>query len=117
MDMSLLTDVTTEEVEELPWDIDGNAVYKMKCEEGFWIDSVPDGHWWKVVQSSRKDLKGERKFATCLGSFICNNPQCPKYKTEKVKNMMDFTCRPKGRYICKICGYYVATEHCSALKQ
>ena len=48
MDMSLLTDVTTED-EELPRDMDGNAIYKIKCEEDFWIDSVPDGHWWKVV--------------------------------------------------------------------
>ena len=83
MEMSLLTDVTTEEVEELLWDIDGNAIYKMKCAEDFWIDSVPDGHWWKVVQSSRKDLKGERKFAKCLGSFICNNPQCPNIQQRR----------------------------------
>ena len=45
-----------QEGEELPWDIDGNVIYKMKCEDDFWIDSVCDGHWWKVVQNSRKDL-------------------------------------------------------------
>ena len=88
----------------------------MKCEEDFWIDSVPDGHWWKVVQSSRKDLKGERKSATCLGSFICNNPQYSKYKTVKVKNIIDFKHGSQGSYTCKTCGYYVAREHCGALK-
>ena len=105
-----------QEVEEVPWDIDGNVILKLKCEEHFWIDNVPDGCWWKVVQSSRKDLQGERKFATCMGSYICNNPQCPKYTTEKVKNLIDFKCGPKGSYTCKICGYYVAREYCGALK-
>ena len=99
-----------QEVEEIPWDIDGNVILKMKCEEDFWIDNVPDGHWWKVVQSSRKDLQGERKFATCMGSYICNNPEWPKYTTEKVKNLIDFKRGPKGSYTCKICGYYVARE-------
>ena len=40
----------------------------------------------------------------------------PKYTTEKVKNLIDFKCRPKGSYTCKICGYYVIREHCGALK-
>ena len=44
MDMSLLTDVTTD-VEELPQDIDSNVIYKIKYEEDFWIESVPDGCW------------------------------------------------------------------------
>ena len=77
MDMSLLRDVKTEEVEELPWDIDGNAIYKMKHEEDFWIESVPDGCWWKVVHSSRKDLK-VKECCNMFGIFICNNPQCQK---------------------------------------
>ena len=109
--MSLL-----KEVEQLPWHIDGNVIYKMKCEEDFWIESVYDGCWWKVVQSSRKDLQDERKFATCLGSYICNNPECLKYTIKKIKNLMDFKRWPKGSYTCKICGYYVTREHCGALK-
>ena len=106
--MSLLKEVLPQEVEEIPWDINGNVIFKMKCEEDFWVESVCDG---KVVQSSRKHLQGERKFATCLGSCICNNPECPKYTTEKVKNLMAFKCGPKGSYTCKICGYYVTDFH------
>ena len=30
--------------------------------------------------------------------------------------MIDFKHGPKGSYTCKICGYYVAREHCGALK-
>ena len=56
MDISLLKEVMPQEVEELPWDIDGNVIFKMKFED-LWIDSVSDGHWWKVVQSSRKICK------------------------------------------------------------
>ena len=62
-----LKEVMPQEVEELPWDIDGNVIFKMKCEEDFWIDSVSDGRWWKVVQNNRKELEVERKFATCMG--------------------------------------------------
>ena len=47
MDMALLKEVMPQEVEEVPWDIDGNIIFKMKCEEDFWIDSVSDGHWWE----------------------------------------------------------------------
>ena len=45
MYMSLLKEVMPQEVEELPWDIDGNVIFKMKCEEDFWIDSVSYGCW------------------------------------------------------------------------
>ena len=66
MDMSLLKEVMPQEVEELPWDIDGNVIFKMKCED-FCNDSVSDGHWWKVVQSSRKDLEGEGSLQLAWG--------------------------------------------------
>ena len=47
--MSLLKEVMPQEVEQLPWDIHGNVMYKMKCDKDFWIDGVFDGYWWKVV--------------------------------------------------------------------
>ena len=39
MDISLLKEVMPQEVEGLPWDIDRNVIFKMKCED-FWVDSV-----------------------------------------------------------------------------
>ena len=44
MDILLLKAVMPQEVEQLPWDIDGKVIYKMKCEEDFLIESVCDGH-------------------------------------------------------------------------
>ena len=60
-------------------------------------------------------MKGERKFATCHGSFLCNN-ECTKWLTEKVRNRIDFRQAKGGGYTCKSCVYYVEREHCGALK-
>ena len=61
-------------------------------------------------------MKGERKFATCHGSYVCNNNECTKWLTEKVGNRIDFRQAKGGGFTCKSCGYYVEREHCRALK-
>ena len=52
-----------------------------------------DGRWWHTVESKQKGftdvMKGERKFATCHGSYICKNDECTKWLTENVQNIID----------------------------
>ena len=82
----------------------------------FWWDETKDGRWWKVSDSSWSTLNGERKFLTCIGSYVCNNPSCSKLTSEGVENHNHFI-QTKGRgYTCHLCGYYVQKEHCSAMK-
>ena len=76
--------------------------------------------WWHTIGSKRKGftdvMKGERKFATCHGSYVSNNNECTKWLTEKVRNRIDFRQAKGGSYTCKSCRYYVEREHCRALK-
>ena len=66
----------------------------MKSDADFWINDTHDGRWWHTVESKGKGftdvMKGERKFATCHGSYICKNDECTKWLTENVQNRIDF---------------------------
>ena len=116
----LLAKTVVEIVNEIPWDIDGDETYQMKSDADFWINDTHNGRWWYTVDSKCKGftdvMKGERKFATCHGSYVCNNNQCTKWLTEKVRNRIGFRQAKGGGYTCKSCGYYVKREHCGALK-
>ena len=116
----LLVEAVVEIVNEIPLDIDGDITYQMKSDADFWINDTHDGRWWHPIDSKCKGLtdvmKGVRKFATCHGSYVCNNNECTKWLTEKVRNRIDFRQAKGGGYTCKSCGYYVETEHCGALK-
>ena len=119
LDKFLLVETMVEIVNEIPWDIDGDITYQMKLDADFWINDT-HGRWWHTIDSKCKGfndmMKGERKFATCHGSCVCNNNECTKWLTEKVMNRIDFRQAKGGGYICKSCGYYAKREHCGALK-
>ena len=113
-----LAETTVQQVHKIPWDIDGNIIYQMKSDADFWINDMHDGRWWHTVESKQKGftdvMKGERKFATCHGSYICKNDECTKWLT--MFRTIDFTQEKGGSYTCKSCGYYVDREYCGALK-
>ena len=71
-------------VDELPWEIDGVKIYKKTSTMNLWWDETKDGKWWKVSDSSQSTLNGERKFLTCTGSCVCNNPNSSKLTSEGV---------------------------------
>ena len=120
LDKFLLAETLVEMVNEISWDIDGDITYQMKSDADFWINDTHNGRWWHTVDSKQKGftdvMKGERKFATCHGSYVCNNNECTKWLTEKVRNRIDFRQAKGGGYTCKSWGYYVKREHSGALK-
>ena len=120
LNKSLPAKTVVEIANEIPWGIDGDITYQMKSDAGFWINDTHDGRQWHTVDSKCKGftdvMKGEKKFATCHGSYVCNNNECTKWLTEKVRNRIDFRQAKGGGYTCKSCGYYVEREHCRALK-
>ena len=87
-------------VDELPWEIDGVKIYQKTSTMDFWWDETKDGRWWKVSDSSWSTLNGERKFLTCTGSYVCNNPNCSKLTSEGVKNHYHFIQAKGGGYTC-----------------
>ena len=84
LDMKLFDGCSMTQVDKIPWDTDGNKIYKKVSDKDFWIDEAHDGKWWKLCTSSRKGLKGERKFGKSVGSYICSNLQCSKLQAEGV---------------------------------
>ena len=108
--------VEVNRVDELPWEIDGLKIYKKKSTMDFWWDETKDGRWWKVSDSSHSGKNGERKFLTCTGSYVCDNPSCSKLTSKGVKNHNHSIQAKGGGYTCHSCGYYVQKEHCGAMK-
>ena len=47
-DMGLFTDVVTKVVNTSPFNIDGNKIYQIKCNENTWKDNLKDGRHWLV---------------------------------------------------------------------
>ena len=84
----LLAETVVEIVNEIPWDLEWDITYQMKLDADFWINDTHDGRWWHNIDSNCKGftdvMKGENKFATCHGSYVCNNNECTKWLTEKL---------------------------------
>ena len=58
-------------IEEIPWGIDGDHIYKIKCSKDEWISKYEDRRYFFLKDSSQTDLVGKHKFGKCLGSIIC----------------------------------------------
>ena len=89
MDLFLKTE--GECVDELPHDIDGFKLYKIKCSQQEWVEKSKDLWHFKMNTLRRKDLIGTRKVGRCLGSLYCMSAQCPfKCSVEGTPNTTDF---------------------------
>ena len=65
------------DVKEIPFDIDGNVVYRLPYNAERRMESSLDGRPWKTwVTSSRKRFAGIRRRANCKGSYKCFNINC-----------------------------------------
>ena len=103
-------------IEEIPWGIDGDHIYKIKCSEDEWISKYEDGRYFFLKDSSHTDLVGKHKFGKCLGSFICKRGDCPKLTSEDVGNTIDFRRIDKDQYVCTCCGYIAHRDYCGCIK-
>ena len=59
--MHSFENVPIQKNDAIPWEIDGNSIYQLKCNEDEFIDKQRDGRWWKMSESGRVDLNGRRK--------------------------------------------------------
>ena len=64
MDSFLKTEA--EWVDELPHDINGFKLYKIKCSPQEWVQKSQDLRYFKMNTSKRKELIGTRKVGRCL---------------------------------------------------
>ena len=103
-------------VDEVPWDINWDCVYKIKCTEENWIRMYEDGCWFQLHNSTHNGLRGHRKTGKCFGSFICKRSECPKLTTEDIVNTVDFRQIAKDSYVCACCGHPAQRIYCGAIK-
>ena len=51
-----------------------------------------------------------------MGSFVCNNDNCPKFTSGKGRNTHAFTNIGLNLYECKTCGNVADRQFCGAMK-
>ena len=62
---------------ELPKDIDGLQLYKIKAERNEWLKLTSDNRHFFIMTTTHTGYIGEVRIGTCMGSYICRNPKCP----------------------------------------
>ena len=114
--MHLFVKSEAECVDELPHDIDGLKLYKMKCSQQEWVEKRQDLWQFKMNMSRRKDLIGTRKVRRCQGSLYCMSSNCPfKHSAEGQSNMMNFQ-NVSGHKVCFSCRSIASRKWCEAHK-
>ena len=107
-------------VDHIPDDIDGTALYKIKVKDNDWHRVTRDKRHFVMHTTSREGFTGIRRIGTCLGSFVCRNEQCPFILTspERIPNKVSWRV-PRGKRhirICTICDHIGVREGCGAKK-
>ena len=54
--LGLFRGVEPEIVDQMPWLVQGNRIFTIKCSEDYWHDKQLDGYHWKFTKSSHKGL-------------------------------------------------------------
>ena len=96
--------IIPQQVDLIPWDIDGDKVYHVKCEEKDYIEKYADGQWFVLHNSLNQGLNGHRKTGLCVGSLICEHADCSKLAMDGVVNTIDFKYKGKDLWECGSCG-------------
>ena len=103
-------------VDELPHDIDGFKLYKIKCSPQEWVPKSQDLQYFKMNTSRRKELIGTRKVGRCLGSLYCMSADCPfKHSAEGQSNMTNFQ-NVSGHKVCFSCWSIASRKWCGVCK-
>ena len=104
-----------EMVDAIPWDVDGDHIFQIFCEEDEYIDKYRDGRWYKMNTTHIKGFNGHRKTGECEGSILCMNLRCSKLQTEGVVNCVDFR-KEIGCQVCRCCRFFAVQKYCGCTK-
>ena len=112
----IFEDVEPQEVNSVPYNIDGNHSYSIKTQNRKWHKFQEDGRWFLMHTSTVRNSNIVRKTGKCMGSYQCNNDDCPRYTSGKGRNTYAFTRIGFNLYECKTCGAVAEREFCGAMK-
>ena len=114
--MHLFLKMEAEWVDELPHDINGFKLYKIKCSLQIWVQKSQDLRYSKMNTLRRKDLIGTRKVRRYIRSLYCMSTNCPfKHSVEGKLNTMNFQNVSRHK-VCFSCGNIASRKWCSAYK-
>ena len=114
--MHLFLKTEVECVDELPHDINGFKLYKIKCSPQEWVEKSQDLRYLKMNTLRRKKLIGMRKVGRCLGSLYCMSANCPfKGSAEGKLNTTNFQNVSRHK-VCFSCGNIASRKWCDAHK-
>ena len=114
--MHLFVKTAAESVDELPPDIDGFKLYKIKCLPQEWVQKSQNLGYFKINTSRRKDLIGIRKVGRYIGSLYFMSDDCPfKHSAEGKLNTANFQ-NVGGHKVCFSCGNIAIRKWCNAHK-
>ena len=104
-------------VTQVPYNINGNHFYSIQLLSGNkWTKVTEDGRWFAMNTSTQRRSNKKRRIGKCMGSYICEHPDCPKFKSGKGKNTYAFTNIGFNLNECSICGVVAERKFCGALK-
>ena len=112
----IFEDVQPQEVNSIPYNIDGNHTYAITTQTKKWHKLQEDGRWFVMHSSTVRNSNMVRKTGKCMGSYQCNNNDCPKFTSGKGRNTYAFTRIGFNLYECKTCGGVAEREFCGAMK-
>jgi hypothetical protein len=113
MSPSLWDNCEPEEVDSIPYDINGLRKFLLVCEKKDMMKVSKDGRPWSTwMTSSRRNFNGIRRLAVCNGSFRCDVTSC---QLKGQPNTLQFHS-VNGRRRCSICGIEATFVPCCARK-
>lgn len=109
--------IEPEVVDKIPFDIDGDKVYKIDCSEDpdNYFQKYRDGRYFSLNTGSRKGFRGKRKIGQCRGNFQCINDNCPVVKGTGKPNAHQFITRGQEKF-CFSCELICIRQDCKAMK-
>ena len=104
-------------VSQIPSDVNGLKMYKIKTTPKLWKRVSRDLRHFKMRKSSNKDLNGTRKTGDCKGNLFCPNKMCTFKNTNRAKNP-NFSQWEGGEGVktCFSCGTLAVGTGCGARK-
>jgi hypothetical protein len=116
LDVGIWDCCEVQNVNQLPYDIDGLCTFVIPCSREDMMRCSRDGRPWKTwVTSSRKGFAGIRRVARCKGFSVCLSNECPFLQNGTGPNRSHFKMHG-GCLECFTCGTAANTVYCDAVK-
>ena len=112
----IFDDLEPETLNYVPYNINGNHSYRIQVQNNKWHKYQDDGRWFLMHSSTMRKSWVVRKTGKCLGSYTCQNDECPRYKSGKGRNTYGFMSIGFNLFECKTCGRVAEREFCGAMK-